>query len=236
MSRSRRLAALYAAAGAGHIAGVGFGDDIARWLSKPLLMPLLALYAAAAYRERGGKISRWLLVSLVLAWAGDVSLMFDGTIPLAAGLLLFATAYGIYAVEFIRSGALGRLRRWPRWLAPLGYATFAGAALVWLWPGLTEEGLALPMAGYGALLAVMASTATTQGARIGLGAALLLLSDTLIGVNLADAATPPGPPIWVMATYLLGQALVVSGWVASRTPTPRPSPRDRSVPQVVLTT
>jgi uncharacterized membrane protein YhhN len=234
MSRSRHLAILYAAAGAVHLAGVGAGGDPVRWLTKPVLMPLLALYAAAAFRERGGRISRRLIVALALAWAGDIVLLLDGTPALIVGMLLFAGAYGLYAAEFIRSGALRRLRRWPRWLAPLGYAAFTTAGLAWLWPGLSERSLALPMAGYGALLTVMASTAATRGLQIGVGAALLLFSDTLIGVDLAGAAELPGPPIWVMTTYLLGQALVVNGWIASRTP--QPSSRDQGVPQVVRAT
>jgi uncharacterized membrane protein YhhN len=127
-------------------------------------------------------------------------------------MVFFLAAYAIYAAEFIRSGAAGRLRRWPRWLVPLGYGTAVTAAMAWLWRGLREQGVALPMAGYAALMALMAATATTWGWRVGLGAGLLLASDTLIGIGLAEVAELPGRGALVMATYLVGLALVVNGW------------------------
>jgi uncharacterized membrane protein YhhN len=219
MSRSRQAAVLYAVVGAVHLAGVAAPGDVVANITKPLLMPALALYAVAAYRERGARISRRLLLSLTLAWAGDVALQFDGTVALIVGMVLFAMAYGIYAVEFIRTGAF---RRGRRWLYLAGYAAAVTGALVWLWPGLSEQGVAWPMAGYGALMGLMAATATSWGWRVGVGGGLLLLSDTLIGVGLAETVDLPGRGVLVMATYLLGQALVVSGW-AARTARPEPS-------------
>ena len=65
---------------------------------------------------------------------------------------------------------------------------------------------------YAAVLATMAATAATQGPRVAIGAALLVCSDTLIGMRIAGVPPLPGPPVWVMATYLLGQALIVTGW------------------------
>jgi uncharacterized membrane protein YhhN len=219
MSRSRQAAVLYAALGAVHVAGVAVHEGLVDNITKPLLMPVLALYAVAAYRERGARISRRLLLSLALAWAGDVTLQLGGTVALIAGMLFFALAYGIYAVEFVRTGAFHRRRRW---LHLAGYGAAAAGALAWLWPGLSERGVAWPMAGYAALMALTAATATSWGWRVGAGAGLLLASDTLIGVRLAEAADVPGRAALVMVTYLLGQALVVCGW-AARAPRPEPS-------------
>jgi hypothetical protein len=63
-------------------------------------------------------------------------------------------------------------------------------------------------------MALMATTATAWGWRVGAGAGLLLASDTLIGVGLTEVAKVPGQAALVMATYLLGLALVVNGWTA----------------------
>jgi Protein of unknown function (DUF1653)/YhhN family len=82
-----------------------------------------------------------------------------------------------------------------------------------LWPGLSDAGLANPVAAYAVVLGAIAATAGRMGALIGVGGLLPLLSDSLIGVRLAKAAILPGPPIWVMLTYLLGQFLVTMGWV-----------------------
>ncbi|MCW6010662.1 hypothetical protein K1W54_39845 [Micromonospora sp. CPCC 205371] len=206
MSHARRAAVLYAAVGAVDVLAAGARKERVRWVAKPLLMPLLALYAIAACRERGRRVSRRLLVALALAWAGDVALRFRGTAALAAGAALFCAAYSVYTAEFARRGA-GRVR----WLAPVGYGTLTGVVLARLWPGLRATGLAVPLSGYAMLLAGMAAAATTQGARVGAGAALLLLSDALLGADLAGARA--GGPAWVMATYLLGQGLVVNGWL-----------------------
>lgn len=219
MSRSGQAAVLYAALGAVHVAGVAAHGDLVDNATKPLLMPLLALYVVAAHRERGARVSRRLLLSLAFAWAGDVTLQVGGTVALIVGMLLFALAYGLYAVEFIRTGAFRRRRRL---LVLTGYGAAATAALAWLWSGLSAEGVAWPMAGYGALMALMAATATSWGWRAGLGGGLLLASDTLIGVGLARTAELPGRAALVMATYLLGQALVASTW-ASRAAGPEPS-------------
>jgi hypothetical protein len=47
-----------------------------------------------------------------------------------------------------------------------------------------------------------------------LGAGLLVVSDTLIGIGLTEIADLPGRSAMVMATYLAGLILVVSGWIA----------------------
>jgi uncharacterized membrane protein YhhN len=206
VSRARQAAVLYAAAGAVDVLAAGARKESVRWAAKPLLMPLLALYAVAACRERGRRVSRRLLVALALAWAGDVALRFRGTAALATGVALFFAAYSVYAAEFLRRGALRR----SLWPALAGYGAVTGFALARLWPGLRATGLAGPLSAYSMLLAGMAAAATTQGARVGAGASLLLLSDALLGADLAGARA--GGPAWVMATYLLGQGLVVSGW------------------------
>ncbi|MEJ3745882.1 lysoplasmalogenase family protein [Actinomycetes bacterium KLBMP 9797] len=214
MSRSQHAAVLYAALGAVHVAAAAVGSTWVDAVTKPLLIPALALYAIAAHREHGARVSHRLLLSLALACAGGVALKVDSPAGLIVGMGFFLAAYTIYVVEFVRSGAAGRLRRWPRCLVPIGYGTAVTAVMAWLWQGLRRSGVALPMAGYAALMALMASTATTWGWRVGLGGSLLVASDTLIGIHLAEAADVPGRSALVMATYLLGLSLVVGGWPA----------------------
>ncbi|BCB76560.1 hypothetical protein GCM10022251_22590 [Phytohabitans flavus] len=224
MSRSLGAAVLYAALCAVHVAAAALHSQWLDMVTKPLLLPALALYAIAAHRERGARVSRRLLVSLALACAGGVALWLEGSTALIVGMAFFLAAYAIYAAEFIRSGAAKRLRRWPRWLIPVGYGTAVTGAMGWLWRGLSERGVALPMTGYAALMALMAATATTWGWRVGTGAGLLVASDALIGIGLAEVAEVPGQSALVMATYLLGLALVVSGWTGRVLGPPAQSP------------
>ena len=205
MSRSRFALPAFGVMSAVHLVGEGIGSHALQWITKPLLMPALAVYSILSGKKR----SKRLLVALGLATAGDVAMEVGALIP---GMLLFLGAYGTYARAFVRRGALERLRRWPGIAVALGYAAYAAAMLSWLWPGLSARGLAWPMAVYAAVLATMAATAATQGPRVAIGAALLVCSDTLIGMRIAGVPPLPGPPVWVMATYLLGQALIVTGW------------------------
>jgi uncharacterized membrane protein YhhN len=213
---------LYAVLCAVHVAAAAVRSRRIQAATKVPLMPALALYAVAVHRERRVRVSRRLLVSLALACGGGVALGEESTAGLIVGTGFFFGAYAIYTAEFVRSVGVGRLRRWPRCLVPVGYATAVTATMAWLWPGLRDHGVAGPMAGYAGLMALMASTATTWGWRVGLGAGLLVASDTLIGIGLAGAATVPGQPALVMATYLAGLALVVSGWPAHALQLPDP--------------
>jgi uncharacterized membrane protein YhhN len=219
MPRRRTLLVAFAVAGLANLAANATGGGLAELLTKPLLMPLLAAYLWRAAADRGGRADRRVLAALAFSTGGDVALLADGTGWFIAGMAFFLTAHLCYVAAFTRAGAATALRRPPLLAVPIGYAVLAVAALAWMWGGLTEAGLALPIAGYAVALATMASTAAAHGWRIGLGGALFLASDLLIAAGVAGVANLPGPPIWVMASYLAGQALLVTGWAARwRTP------------------
>ena len=106
-----------------------------------------------------------------------------GTGWFLAGMVFFLGAHIAYLVAFARGGALGRLRRPPLVAVPIGYAVATAAALVWMWPGLSEAGLAVPVAGYACALAAMATCAAAYGPRVAVGGGLFLVSDLLIAVG-----------------------------------------------------
>src|SRR3569833_2466655 len=136
MSRSRHAAVLYAALGAVHVAAAALHGRRLTALTKPRLLPALALYTAAAHRELGRRVSRRQLLTLVLACAGGVALRDPTAAGQITGMLFFLVAYAIYTAEFVRSGGAGgiaRLRRWPWCLVPIGYGTTSTATMAWLW-------------------------------------------------------------------------------------------------------
>ena len=223
MPRSRVLLAAFAVATAGNLLANATGSDLGELATKPLLMPLLAAYLWRAATERGARPDRLVLAALALSTGGDVALLGEGTGAFLTGMALFLAAHACYIAAFVRAGAATALRRPPLLAVPLLYAVLTAAALAWMWPGLADAGLAVPVAGYAVALATMATTATAQGWSVGLGGALFLVSDLLIALSVAGTATLPGPPIWVMATYAAGQALIVTGW-AARHPAPTPAP------------
>ncbi|MCP2356530.1 putative membrane protein YhhN [Nonomuraea thailandensis] len=170
-------------------------------LTKAMLMPLLAAWAAAS----GG--SRGLVAALLFSWGGDVCLNIDGLfIP---GMALFAAAHVCYLSCFARRGALRRLPP----AIPAGYGLAWLAAIVVLWPGLGD--LRAPVAAYSLLLVSTAVIAWGVNRRAGAGALLFLLSDSLIGVSLAGLPLLPLHDVVVMATYLAAQYLLASGLMST---------------------
>ncbi|MGW0808182.1 lysoplasmalogenase [Nonomuraea sp. NPDC002799] len=171
-------------------------------VTKAMLMPLLAVWVASA----GG--SRGLVAALLFSWGGDVCLDIDGLfIP---GMALFAAAHVSYITCFVRRGALRRVRP----VIPIVYGMAWLAAIVVLWPGLGD--MRVPVAAYSLLLFSTAVIAWGIGRRAGAGALLFLLSDGLIGVDLAGLPRLPLQGVVVMATYLAAQYLLASGLISAR--------------------
>ncbi|OIJ87228.1 hypothetical protein BIV24_25070 [Streptomyces colonosanans] len=195
-------------------AGYALGHIVA----KPLLIPLLALYACV----RGGP--RLLVAALLLGWGGDVLLLFHADAAFLAGMGSFAAGHVCYLVYFARYGTAHARGAW--------VAGVYGAALVvlvaLLWPGLPAD-LRIPVTGYSLLLTAMACGSTRLGPVVGVGGALFLLSDTLIATGIAEWPQLPRPDLWVMLTYAVAQALLARGALDARR---EPAPAYREAPSV----
>ncbi|MEU4133747.1 lysoplasmalogenase [Streptomyces wuyuanensis] len=172
------------------------GWETGHLVAKPLLMPLLAAYAAA----RGGP--RTLVAALLFGWAGDVLLTAGADLAFLLGMAAFAAGHCCYLALF------GRGRTSP--LLGAGYAVVLAGALVALWPDL-PAGLRLPVAAYSLLLTAMAYRSSAAGALAGLGGALFLLSDMLIATGLASWPRLPAADFWIMLTYAAAQCLLTLG-------------------------
>ncbi|MGJ7416331.1 lysoplasmalogenase [Streptomyces cinereoruber] len=172
------------------------GAELGHRIAKPLLMPLLAAYAAT----KGAP--KLLVVALLFGWGGDVFLLSDADWAFLVGMGSFAAGHVCYLVLFGRrrtSPALGAL-----------YAVALVGTVALLWPDLPAE-LRIPVAGYSLLLTAMAYRASSLGLLAGLGGALFLLSDTLIATGVAEWPQPPAPDFWIMLTYLAAQCLLATG-------------------------
>ncbi|WP_040838786.1 lysoplasmalogenase [Nocardia brevicatena] len=168
------------------------GRDRLQWVSKPLMMPLLAADIATAGVELGTSDRTLLLGLLGAATVGDVLLIEpDDDRRLVAGASSFAVMQAGYAALWARHG--GRPRpavAFPRVLAWLG----AGALL-----RAEAPALAAPLTAYGAMLGTAGVLAgdpdLAPGARrvagvnvpnadprsrVGLGSLLFTVSDGLI--------------------------------------------------------
>ncbi|ALO07453.1 putative membrane protein [Streptomyces venezuelae] len=191
--------ALLAAFGLAAVVDLGSllaGAELGHQLAKPLLMPLLAAYAAT----RGAP--KLLIAALLFGWGGDVFLLSDADWAFLVGMGSFAAGHVCYLVHF------GRRRTSP--LLGAGYAVALLTTIVLLWPDLPAE-LRIPVAGYSLLLTAMAYRASALGLLAGLGGALFLLSDTLIATGVAEWPQLPAPDFWVMLTYIAAQYLLTAG-------------------------
>ncbi|WP_282698185.1 lysoplasmalogenase [Streptomyces sp. CC208A] len=193
---SRALLGAFLLAAAVDLGSLLAGADTGHLIAKPLLMPLLAAYAAT----RGAP--RLLLAALLFGWGGDVFLLSGADWAFLVGMGSFALGHVCYLVLF------GRRRTSP--LLGVLYAVALLGTVAALWPDLPAE-LRIPVAGYSLLLTAMAYRSSALGVLAGAGGALFLLSDTLIATGVADWPQLPAPDFWVMLTYLAAQYLLTTG-------------------------
>ncbi|MCX5139374.1 MULTISPECIES: lysoplasmalogenase [unclassified Streptomyces] len=181
------------------LGGVLTDSGIAHLVAKPLLMPLLAAYAAA---RRGPRL---LIAALLCGWVGDVFLLADSDTAFLIGMGGFAAGHLCYLRLFGRArGAL---------LPGILYTAVLAVFLVLLW-GSLPAGLRIPLAGYSLLLTAMAYRSGVLGRYAAAGGALFLLSDALIATGIADWPQLPAPDFWVMLTYVAAQFLLTLGALA----------------------
>ncbi|MEV7286006.1 lysoplasmalogenase [Streptomyces sp. NPDC093252] len=202
----RLVPALFALAVAVDLGSLLAGFDAGHLAAKPLLMPLLATWAALCGAPR------LLIAALLFGWGGDVLLLTDAEPAFLAGMGSFAVGHVCYLVLFRRTGP-SRARA--ALLVP-AYALALVGAVALLWPDLPAD-LRVPVAAYSALLTAMAYLAAIRvGPVAAAGGALFLLSDTLIATGVAEWPQLPRPDFWVMLTYIAAQFLLTHGVLSER--------------------
>ncbi|MFF7445279.1 MULTISPECIES: lysoplasmalogenase family protein [unclassified Streptomyces] len=204
----RPLAAAFALAAVVDLTSLAVGWDAGHTVAKPLLMPLLAAWAAV----RGAP--PLLIAALLCGWGGDTLLLLDVEPAFLAGMGCFAAGHLCYLALF-RSYERAHARS--ALFAP-AYGMVLVGTVASLWPDLPAD-LRVPVAGYSLLLTVMAWAAVTRlGLLAGLGGALFVLSDSLIATGVAEWPQPPRPDLWIMLTYVAAQSLLVIGVLGERQP------------------
>lgn len=199
---------------AGHLASI----ETLTTATKPLLIPLLAGAVLWLTRGRMSRNVGLLLAALFISWLGDLALLGDGDSWFLVGLGCFLVAHLGYVALFASRVGRGRPRLWSA-----VYAAWFALLLVVLVPHL--GGLLPPVVGYGLVICTMAALATRCGRVVSLGAALFLLSDSILAVNtFVDDAGIPVAGFLVMFTYLSGQFLIAIGVVRRVDSVSRPEP------------
>jgi uncharacterized membrane protein YhhN len=173
-----------------------------RYVTKPLLMILLAAYVYAGNLNLAAQ--RSLFITLLFAWLGDVFLLIPGNNPLffQLGLASFLFMQVAYIRQFIRFGAF----KWSWGLIPV--LLYVVGFLAYLYP-LLPAALVGPVIVYALALGSMLYFAfQLRVSALTLGAVLFVLSDSLLAFAKFKFEYP-----WnsfaVMSTYILAQLLLI---------------------------
>jgi uncharacterized membrane protein YhhN len=183
---------------------------------QPVVKALMAvLLAAAALRHPIARERRWLLGALVFSAVGDFLLAMPWWGPsFVGGLGGFLLAHLCYLAALLPLAAPSPAR-----LAAAAVVVVACALLlVWFWPHLTEQGLALPVAVYIAVLGAMvcaALLARLPSPWTALGAVCFAVSDGMIGISeFIRHDQLLAVPIWW--AYAISQVLITAGFFFGR--------------------
>lgn len=175
--------------------------------SKPFLMPLLLAFFMASLAGLRHPLATWVTWALLFSWVGDLLLMGDGDLFFILGIAAFLCAQICYIMGFRPFTALGPLSNKP-WLA-LPYVAVGAGLLVALAPDL--ETLFVPVVIYAVALVTMAILAIGVSPATAAGAALFLLSESLIALTELSSRMPDAAAAWIMPAYVVGQLLIVLG-------------------------
>jgi len=205
---ARRATVAFAALAAADTLLAATGHDRPRWLTKPLLMPVLI-----AGRDRPAQRA------LALGGAGDVALLGRGEAAFTAGLVSFLAGHVAWIVALRQRPGGGHLRARPTLAVP-HVATF-GAMNAYLWKRTGRD--RIPVVVYSAALLAMSLTALDTGSpRTAAGGALFLASDTLLALDKFGDLRLPAHEGLVMASYASAQALL-AGYPMGEPRAARPS-------------
>ena len=184
-----------------------------RWISKPLLMPVLMLVFYIAAKRKKDTLFYLILAALFLSWCGDVLLQANLFIP---GLVSFLLAHVCYILYFKQAGnnRKGLIQTKPLLILPV--MLYIVLLLVLLFPYLQQ--LKIPVILYSITIGVMLLMALNSRHQINYkasayfitGALLFVFSDSLLAVNLF-VMQQWVLSLGVMATYATAQYLIVKG-------------------------
>lgn len=194
------------------------------YCTKPLLMPLLALWFYLSTKSNPSPLRNLFLAGFFFAFGGDTLLMFTennagGEIFFLLGLASFLLTHLFYLIAFrkIKQEEKGLVSRKKYLLLP--FLFFLAINTIILWEGLKPE-MQIPVILYSSTIVAMAAACLNLFGKISkntfqllfTGVCLFMISDTLIGLNKFKMPIPQAR-ILIMLFYLSGQFLIAKGAV-----------------------
>lgn len=195
-----------------------------QFVLQPVVKALAAvLLAGAALTHCIGRERRWLVGALLFSAAGDYLLAMPWWEPsFVLGLAAFLVAHLCFLAALLPLA----LSSPPRLAAAGAVVAACAALLVWFWPRLLEQGMALPVTVYIAVLGAMVCTALLADLPTpwtALGAVCFAVSDAMIGISrfVLGSEALAVPIWWAYATSLL---LITAGLLFGRASVPSATP------------
>ncbi|HZI53615.1 MAG TPA: lysoplasmalogenase [Chitinophagaceae bacterium] len=192
------------------------GNETLRFITKPLLVPLLVGYFFSATTSFRSSLKKWVVFALVFSWMGDVLLMFESanTIFFIFGLIAFLIAHIFYILLYENIIGLENIKK-NYWLF-IPVLIYYLLLIYILSPHL--ENMKWPVRVYGVVISYMLVQALQIGrinnrtaATIMIpGAVLFILSDSILAMNKFYQSFEQAG-IAIMLTYGIAQLLITVG-------------------------
>lgn len=204
----------------GHLMAVDKENEKWIYITKPLMMPLLALYYAISSIQMNE--FDWLIVAALLAGcAGDTFLMLKGNENyFLLGMVSFLLGHVFYIISFILS--MGTEIVLMLIVGPLLFIPVL-VILYFTFPRYKDNmgDYKIPIYVYMGVILLMHVFAILRGTQYPLycscfistyiGSILFIFSDSLIAVDKFGEKKIPRIRIYIMETYILGQFLITMG-------------------------
>ncbi|HMG67966.1 MAG TPA: lysoplasmalogenase [Chitinophagaceae bacterium] len=201
-----------------HLIAIYFDNETLKFISKPLLVPVLVVYLWIQTKQGNSNLRGWVSLGLFFSWLGDIFLMFEQKKPVffLLGLSSFLLAQLSYIIFFnrIRMREYIRGNPWFLLLVVIYYAILISV----LSPFLGD--MKIPVRVYGVVLSFMLLLAThtlfSKNKKAGwwmmIGAVLFVTSDSLLAFD-KFYATFNYAGLIIMVTYGLAQLFITEGAV-----------------------
>lgn len=200
------------------LAAIYFKNESLRFVTKPLLMPLLVTYFVSAVRSFPSSLKKWIILALAFSWLGDLLLMFESANSnfFIFGLVAFLIAHVFYIVLFDQLRVKEKIKQSLFPLLPIAIYYILLMSLLQPYLGNMQK----PVSVYGLVISIMLSFAVDlwrskdreASLFIILGALLFISSDSLLAINKFYQSFELAG-IAIMFTYGLAQLLITLGAV-----------------------
>ena len=217
--KSRNLFLLFAAISITEIILLVTGTEQFRYITKPLIIPVLGLIYYTSINNKGNVWRDSVLFALLFSWIGDILLHLDGFfVPGLISFLIAHICYIIFLSNTISQTASFFKLRPVMLIAVMAYLI---ELMYLLWPYLGE--MKYPVLFYGITISTMLSAALWQYQKLDnrtatyfiVGALFFVTSDTLLAFN-KFRQTFQLSGVYIMTTYILAQLFIVVGAIRYR--------------------